>query len=71
MRTTELSVVNGFKFTFMALGKRSTFLQIDTCYHILRIENFYESITTKPYVIESIIFGMTPLSTSPIKLNGK
>ena len=95
VRTAGLSVVNGFKFTFVALGKRRTFLQIDTCHRILRMENFYETLVNyrgteaqkmelyrgatllarygnhKTYVIESINFGMTPLSTFPIKLNGK
>jgi hypothetical protein len=36
--------MNGFKFTFISLSQKRSFLQIDTCSRILRTENFYETL---------------------------
>jgi hypothetical protein len=40
-----LSIMKGFKFTFVSLGPMKSYLQIDTCSRILRTQNFYETLT--------------------------
>lgn len=41
IKTEGLTIMNGFKFTFISLSPKRSFLQIDTCSRILRTENFY------------------------------
>jgi hypothetical protein len=43
-----LTIMQGFRFTFISLAPLKSYLQIDTCSRVLRTENFYETLVHAP-----------------------